>query len=73
MFIICNKIFRLVYVSRTKLNHIANVYFTEEGARSTKEFINIWTDIHKRRGSRPDDYVWFHMFEFVEELNEESK
>jgi hypothetical protein len=58
--------YQIDLVIRVPLWFVAENLYLSEGAESYDEFIAVWTDIHPRRGYRPDDMVWYHHFREVE-------
>ncbi len=59
--------YEVVFISRWELDRIAINWYDVEGCDSPEEFKNVWGDIHPRKGFDPDQKVWFHLFEKVEE------
>lgn len=64
--------YRLVRVERVRLEEVAEKYYEIEGAESPEEFRKIWVGIHPRAGWRPEQKVWLHVFEQVNEGGEED-
>jgi hypothetical protein len=58
-------VYRIIQVIRTNIGFVAANYFFEEGALSHEDFVSVWAHIHPGRGFRPDDLVWYHLFERV--------
>lgn len=57
--------YQLELVIKLPLWFIAEELYLSEGAKTIKEFIDIWKDIHQRKGYRPFDEVWYHHFKEV--------
>lgn len=57
--------FVLTRVEKNTLWRVAQFYFYPEGVETTREFIDLWNEIHPRRGFRPEDVRWTHWFEMV--------
>lgn len=70
VFIIRKKVFKLISIEKMKLIIIAKFHYKEEGAKYPEEFIEIWKQIHPKRGWEPDKRVWFHKFEQIYDLHE---
>jgi len=49
-------------VMKSRLADVAKRFYTDEGCDTPEEFKEIWTEIHPRRGFRPDDIIWIHFF-----------
>lgn len=59
-------VFELTHVVRVPLGVVAEQFYEVEGAGSTEEFVEIWGDIHYRRGYDPEWPVWLHLYREVE-------
>lgn len=57
--------FRIVSVEELRLNNIAYDHFREEGLGSPEDFMEIWEEIHPRRGWDGSQKVDFIRFEMV--------
>ena len=66
-FMVDGETYELTHVVKRRLGIVAYYYFEEEGAKNPQEFIQIWEEIHPKRGFIPDDIVWYHAFRKVEE------
>ena len=54
--------YEIELVIKVPLWFVAEDLFRSEGAESSEEFIEVWKSIHKRKGYRPFDMVWYHHF-----------
>ena len=62
IFIINGYRYELELVIKVPLWFVAEDLFKSEGAESSSEFIQVWKSIHKRKGYRAFDMVWYHHF-----------
>lgn len=62
--------FELVWVRRLPLGTVADRMWTGEGVSSAQEFIEIWNELHPRKGFDPSQRVWVHHFARVIDPNE---
>ena len=58
--------YEITSIMKLPLLKIANQYWYEEGATSSKEFIEVWKGIHPIAGWKPDKEVWIHFFHKIE-------
>lgn len=56
------EVWEFTHVVRVPLQVVANHFYSEEGCMSKEDFIDIWEDIHYRKGYEPDWMVWLHLF-----------
>jgi hypothetical protein len=49
----------------TSLSIISHNYWREEGCTSEADFVNVWNEIHPRKGYDPQQIVWCHLFRRV--------
>lgn len=66
-FIAVDSIYELIGIYKLQLNYIIETFYKEEGADSPNELLQIWIDIHPKRGYRPNDFVYLHLFKKVEQ------
>jgi len=59
-------IYELELVIKVPLWFVSEDLYKSEGAKSSEEFINVWEDIHPRKGFRPFDKVWYHHFKEIQ-------
>ena len=52
----------IIAVQRSKLGHIAEQLYLQEGLSSPERFIALWKGIHPRKRYDPDQLVWLHEF-----------
>ena len=55
--------FRTTY--KKQLLDIAENHFKEEGAKSQQEFIDVWVELHPKKGFVPNQKVYFHTFKRI--------
>ena len=48
------------------LHDVTMFHLYDEGAETKQEFVDIWNEIHPRRGYQANDEVWFHSFKEIE-------
>jgi hypothetical protein len=58
-------VYQLTHVVRVPLSVVAMYFYQEEGVDTPDEFVEIWEDIHYRRGFEQDWEVWLHLFRKV--------
>ena len=61
-FVLQTKRYYINLVVKLPLWFIRNYLYESEGCATPEEFEDIWIDIHKRRGFRMKDMVWYHHF-----------
>jgi len=66
-FVVDGVTYELEVVTKVSLQSVLDVCYDIEGAKSKEEFIEIWKEIHPRKGWDPDQKVWFHRFKKLEE------
>lgn len=54
--------FEIVTVTREQLGKVAFLLFDIEGCDSPEHFIDIWNQLHPRRGFQTGDERWAHRF-----------
>lgn len=59
-------IYELTHVLKLPLVIVAEHFYEQEGCEESAEFVEIWEDIHPRKGFEPDWEVWLHLFREVE-------
>lgn len=52
----------LIAINFVRLGLVAKVAYDVEGAKSKKEFVDIWKQIHPRKGFDSEQKVWYHRF-----------
>lgn len=57
--------FRILEVRRERLGYIAQHLWMQEGCTNSRQFAQIWAEIHPGSGFRPEDSVWLHKFERI--------
>ena len=60
------RVFVLTWVSHVYLKQVADTKYKEEGFENTEAFIDVWNQIHPRKGYCHSQAVWLH--EFKEQL-----
>lgn len=58
-------VWELTHVVKLPLGIVAEQFYDLEGARTTATFVEVWEDIHPRRGFERDWAVWLHLFREV--------
>ncbi len=58
-----SRIYKITHVVEVPLSVVKQFFWREEGCNSSKEFVEVWEDIHPRKGFVPDQEVWLHLFE----------
>jgi len=58
--------FEIDSIEYIKLMKVAYMYFREEGATGSQEFINVWTELHPKVGFIPSQKVYFHKFRMID-------
>lgn len=58
--------YELTHVVEVPLAVVAEYFYSEEGAESPDEFVEVWNDIHYRRGFEAEWPVWLHLFREVD-------
>ena len=61
-FIVNGQCYYVNLVVKLPLWFIRNYLYESEGCLTPEEFENIWIEIHKKRGMRLKDEVWYHHF-----------
>ena len=54
--------FVLTWVSHVYLDDVAHLKYQDEGFESPNQFIEVWNQIHPRKGFDPLQTVWLHEF-----------
>jgi hypothetical protein len=54
--------YQLIEVNQTKLKSVRDFGWEDEGCRCPEEFVEVWKDIHPRKGWIDEQRVWFHRF-----------
>jgi len=67
VFVVDGVKYELTAVCKVSLASIRDVCWDIEGCKSPDEFVEVWKDIHPRKGWNPDQKVWFHRFKKLEE------
>ncbi len=65
MFTAFGAMFKLISVTEVCLSFVAHVCAKFEGLGSAEEFINVWKEIHPKKGYDPDQLVYLHEFKRV--------
>lgn len=58
-------VYELTHVVRVPLAVVAGHFYEEEGCEDRDEFVDMWEEIHYRRGYEPDWVVNLHLFREV--------
>lgn len=69
------EVYEIVVVVKKPLDFVAKNW-SEEGCSSRDDFIEVWREIHPRKGFVPDWEVWVHIFKklgSVQELQQISQ
>lgn len=61
------RVYELTDVIPAPLRLVAVHFHEEEGCESKEEFIEVWEDIHYRKGYKPDWMVYLHLFRGVDD------
>lgn len=61
------KTFKLTHVVAVPLEVVSANFYEEEGANTPDEFIEVWEDIHYRKGFVPEWVVHLHLFTEVDD------
>lgn len=64
-FTVDDRNYKLVLVRKLPLWFIRDCLWGCEGALSPHEFVHVWCEIHKQKGWKDNQEVWFHMFDRV--------
>jgi hypothetical protein len=64
-FIIGIKRFKIIDIIRLPLCDVAKNLYKSEGAKSPKEFIQVWESIHPFKGYDPNQMVYYHTFKEI--------
>jgi len=65
-FIVDDVTYELTNIVKASLSSIRDVAYDVEGCKNPDEFVQIWCDIHPRKGWDDDQKVWFHRFKRIE-------
>lgn len=60
-----SKTLRIVDFKRLTLGEVAEHGFRHEGCVSPDDFIRVYSALHPRKGWRPEEKKWVHVFEEV--------
>jgi len=55
--------FKITNVMQCSLMLVANEYYLDEGCNSSTDFVDVWKQIHPRKGFQSSQMVWVHVFE----------
>ncbi len=67
VFYVMNTIkFELDEVIQKTLHDVAYYHFREEGARDPHEFIDVWKELHPKKGFVHNQKVYFHTFRRID-------
>ena len=61
-FLVGSRWFVITNVARVRLKKVMERYYLAEGFSTMGEFVDVWTQIHPKRGFRMEDMVWVHFF-----------
>ncbi len=56
------QLFQITEIFQSKLEDVANQYYTLEGVETPEHFKSVWNKIHPIRGFVPEQLVWVHRF-----------
>lgn len=59
-------VYELTHVVKVPLEVVTRDFYDVEGADTPEEFVEVWEDIHHRKGFVADWMVWLHLFREVE-------
>jgi hypothetical protein len=65
--------FIIVDQCEEELQFVAEHYYMDEGFNKPKEFIDIWKEIHPRKGWDPKQKVWVHEFMRTDKSSQQRK
>jgi hypothetical protein len=54
--------FELTGVYKLSVGYVADKLFRDEGMFCRQEFIDVWKQIHPKKGFDPDQIIWTHFF-----------
>ena len=60
--------YQIKFVIKVPLWFVKQYLYKTEGCTSRKEFREIWTQIHPRRGWKPNAFIWYHYFQVHDSL-----
>ncbi len=61
-----NMVFEIESIEYLKLVTVTFMYYKEEGATGSQEFIDVWTRLHPKVGYIPSKKVYFHKFRKID-------
>lgn len=59
-------VYELTHVVEVPLHVVAGYFYEPEGCKTKGEFIEVWEEIHPRKGYEPDWMVYLHLFRGVD-------
>lgn len=59
-------IFELDAIVKKSLHDVAYYFFKEEGAKDPHEFMDVWKELHPKKGFVPEQKVYFHTFKRID-------
>ena len=62
--------YKITLINKLPLWFIANELFETEGCKSTQEFIDVWEEIHPRKGWVDEQEVYYHYFMCLDYLGD---
>ena len=65
--------FIIVNQEEEKLQYVADHYYKDEGFERPEQFINIWVELHPRKGWDPNQKVWVHEFMRMDKEHAQKK
>lgn len=64
-FMVGGYVYVLKWISHVRLKTVAENHYRQEGFESPDEFIQVWNQIHPRKGYNPEQAVWLHEFQLA--------
>lgn len=65
-FIVDDMKFELEITVQKTLHDVAYYFFKEEGAIDPHEFMDVWTELHPKKGFVANQKVYFHTFKRID-------
>ncbi len=59
-------IFELEAIVKKTLHDVAYYFFKEEGAKDPHEFMDVWNELHPKKGFVHNQKVYFHTFKRID-------
>jgi len=59
------RVFILEDVYKCTLSFVKSHFWYQEGCDSPEEFVQIWEEIHPRKGYQPNQQIWLHKWKEI--------